>query len=286
MKITHYLDRGQVKVGVVDDGKVFPASGPTATIDQLLANGSLNSVKVDRASTARKLDTVKLLSPILSPGKIILVANNYPAHSKEENIEPPSEPYLFTRYSNSLIGPDDPILVPKISKKTDWEVELAVVIGRTGKYIRKEEAFGYVAGYTISNDVSFRDLQLPPGWPQKLSLFGQDWIHGKSLDSSFPLGPWLVTSDEISGHPELEISLAVNGVVKQRSNTGEVLFRVDDLIEHASLGITLKPGDIISTGTPHGIAMTTGGPFLKDGDIVECKIERIGTLTNPVKGER
>jgi 2-keto-4-pentenoate hydratase/2-oxohepta-3-ene-1,7-dioic acid hydratase in catechol pathway len=286
MKLAHYLEGEKVGVGIVEDEMIFPVSGMKgATIDQILRANLLGSVKAYRTKKGKSIDSVKLLSPVLSPEKIILVANNYPAHSKEEKITPPSEPYIFTRYANSLIGPGTPITVPKISKKADWEVELAVIIGKEGKYIGKGEALDYVAGYTISNDVSFRDLQMPPGWPQKLTLFGQDWVHGKSLDASFPLGPWLVTKDEIPGLPALDISLSVNGKVEQDSNTGEVLFQVDRLIECASKGITLKPGDVISTGTPHGIAFATGKPFLKDGDVIDCWIDKIGTLRNPVVEE-
>jgi 2-keto-4-pentenoate hydratase/2-oxohepta-3-ene-1,7-dioic acid hydratase in catechol pathway len=154
-----------------------------------------------------------------------------------------------------------------------------------GKYISREEALDYVAGYAISNDVSFRELQSPVLALGQPAIFGPNWIRGKSLDSSFPLGPWLVTRDEIPDPQVLEISLSVNGQTKQHSNTSEMLFRVDEIIEYASNGITLQPGDIISTGTPSGVAAATGQAFLKHGDIVEGKIERIGTLTNPVMSE-
>jgi 2-keto-4-pentenoate hydratase/2-oxohepta-3-ene-1,7-dioic acid hydratase in catechol pathway len=192
---------------------------------------------------------------------------------------------LFTKFRNALIGPGDPILIPKISKKVDWEVELAVIIGRAGKYITRKDAMNYVAGYAISNDVSFRDFQFDTQLPDGKTTLGLNWVKGKGLDSSFPLGPWLVTKDEIPDPHKLEISLSVNGKRKQLSNTGDMVFKIDSLIEYVSAGITIKPGDIISTGTPQGVAAFTGEPFLKDGDIVEGAIDRIGILRNPVKAE-
>ena len=232
------------------------------------------------------LESAKLLSPILNPEKILLVARNYASHINELNAGRMTEPYFFTKFKSALIGPDAPILIPRVSRAADWEVELAVVIGKTGKYISRRDAMDYVAGYTISNDVSFRDLQYSTGSADNQTGYGINWVKGKSLDSSFPLGPWLVTTDEIRDPHNLEISLSVNGVVKQHSSTREMIFKIDSLVESASSGITLKPGDIISTGTPEGVAVTSGGPFLKDGDIVECKIKGIGTLRNPVQSEK
>jgi 2-keto-4-pentenoate hydratase/2-oxohepta-3-ene-1,7-dioic acid hydratase in catechol pathway len=143
----------------------------------------------------------------------------------------------------------------------------------------------YVAGYAISNDVSFRDLQFSTRLPEGKTLLGLNWMKGKGLDSSFPLGPWLVTRDEIPDPHKLGISLSVNGKGKQQSNTSDMIFRIESLIEYISAGITLKPGDIISTGTPEGVAAATGEPYLKDGDIVEGTIDGIGSLINPVKAE-
>jgi 2-keto-4-pentenoate hydratase/2-oxohepta-3-ene-1,7-dioic acid hydratase in catechol pathway len=176
-------------------------------------------------------------------------------------------------------------LLPKVSKSVDWEVELAVIIGKAGKYIAREDSISHVAGYAISNDVSFRDFQYSTKLPDGKTTLGLNWMKGKGLDSSFPLGPWLVTTDEIPNPHALEISLSVNGKQKQQSNTSDMIFKIESLIEYISAGITLKPGDVISTGTPEGVAATTSGPFLKDGDIVEGSIDRIGTLSNPVKAE-
>lgn len=260
------------------------------TIDQLLSAGAISSLiqveeKVTEASSGVPVESVKLLSPIQNPEKILLVAHNYRSHNRERDVEPPTEPYVFAKFRNALIGPGDPILIPKVSKEVDWEVELAVIIGKAGKYVAGKDAMDYVAGYAIANDVSFRDFQYSTKLPDGKTTLGLNWMKGKGLDSSFPLGPWLVTKDEIPNPHELEISLSVNGKKKQRSNTSDMIFKIESLIEYISAGITLQPGDIISTGTPEGVAAATGGLYLKDGDIVEGSIHRIGTLNNPVRAE-
>jgi 2-keto-4-pentenoate hydratase/2-oxohepta-3-ene-1,7-dioic acid hydratase in catechol pathway len=301
MRLAHYLKNGVVRVGIVDKSLIFDLhdgakelglsiSTETMTVDAILSGGILQSLQrvekeITAAGTGVPVETFKLLSPVLNPEKILLLAVNYLSHSKEQSVRPPPAPYLFTKFRNALIGPEEHILIPRVSKNVDWEVELAVIIGKAGKYISRKDAMDYVAGYTISNDVSFRDFQFSTRSPDGTTTLGLNWVKGKSLDSSFPLGPWLVTKDEISDPHNLEISLSVNGQTKQRSNTGEMVFRIDSLIEYVSAGITLKPGDIISTGTPQGTAVFTGQPFLKDGDIVEASIVGIGTLRNPVRTE-
>ena len=301
MKLAHYRRNGETRVGLVNSGLVFDVldaaktlglalHNEPITIDRLLSDGGVESLqpaeeKITRACVGVPVETVKLLSPILNPEKILLLAVNYLSHSKEQNVKPPTEPYLFTKFRNALIGPGDSILIPKMSKKVDWEVELAVIIGRAGKYIARKDAMNHVAGYAISNDVSFRDFQFGTQLPDGKTTLGLNWVKGKGLDSSFPLGPWLVTKDEIPDPHKLEISLSVNGKRKQRSNTSDMVFKIDSVIEYVSAGITIKPGDIISTGTPQGVAAFTGEPFLKDGDIVEGAIDRIGILRNPVKAE-
>ncbi len=301
MKLANYVRNNETRVGVVKDGDIYDlANGAkkvglgrfssAPSIDWILSNGLLDGVaqaepKLAKAVKPLPLYSVKLKSPILAPEKIFLVAVNYASHGKETNVTPPSSPYFFTKFNNTLIDPDEPIILPKISQKVDWEVELAVIIGKRGKYIEKNDALDYVAGYTVSNDISFRDFQLPPGWPEKLSPLGLNWVEGKGLDSSFPLGPWLVTTDEIPDPNNLHISLKVNGQLKQDSNTSEMVFKIDALVDYLSAGITLKPGDIISTGTPFGVAQATGQPYLKDRDLIEGTIEKIGTLRNPAKSE-
>jgi 2-keto-4-pentenoate hydratase/2-oxohepta-3-ene-1,7-dioic acid hydratase in catechol pathway len=286
---------GVVNKGVIYDLESFEVSrsgaADTSTIDTILAKGLLPSLRRDASKALESIsgvpvETVKLFSPILNPEKILLMAVNYQSHRKESRTEnAPSEPYLFTKFRNALIGPGDPVLIPKISQQADWEVELAVIIGRAGKNIAKGDAMGYVAGYAVSNDISFRDLQFSTRLPDGNTKLGLNWVRGKGLDSSFPLGPWIVTSDEIANPHDLKISLSVNGRIRQQSTTGEMVFTIDSIIEYLSQGMTLRPGDIISTGTPEGVGAFTGGPYLKDGDALEGTIEKIGTLRNLVRAE-
>ena len=295
MKLVNFESGGFVRAGILKDGNVYDVGSEAETagikrlkavtsVDQLLEDSLIATVIKNEAKlTSGKglaLRSVKLKSPVLYPEKIIMVAVNYASHGKETNHAPPPYPYLFTKFRNALVDPGSPIIAPRVSKKVDWEVELAVVIGKTGKDIKKEKAYDYVAGYTVSNDISFRDFQ-----NQRSETLGLNWLKGKAMDGSFPLGPCLVTKDEIPNPHGLKISLRVNGDRKQNSNTRQMLFKIDELVSYASIGTTLRPGDIISTGTPEGIAAATGQPFLKDGDIVEAQIEGIGTLKNPVKAQ-
>ena len=302
MKLAHYVKNGKVGVGIVENEQIFDLKAAAkevglarlvdaGTVDVILSVGLLEELrqaagKITSTKARVPVGSVRLLSPILDPEKILLVAVNYISHGEEQNVKPPREPYFFTKFRNALIGPEDPVLIPKVSKMVDWEVELAVIIGRTGKYISRKEAMDYVAGYAISNDISFRDFQFSPRSPDGTTRLGLNWVKGKGLDSSFPLGPWLVTKDAVPDPHRLEISLSLNGETKQRSNTGEMVYKIDSLIEYISAGITLRPGDIISTGTPEGVAVFTDQRFLKDGDVIDAKIEGIGTLRNPVHAEK
>ena len=301
MKLVHYLKNGTVRVGVVHKDQIsdllemkkalnIPSITQVTTIDQILSAGLLDSLldiqkEVAVHVTYLPLELATLRSPILNPEKILMVARNYLSHNVEQNAPSPSEPYFFTKFRNALIGPNDPILIPKISTKADWEAELAVIIGKAGKNISRRDAMEYVAGYAVSNDISFRDLQFSTRSDNAAVALGSNWVKGKGLDSSFPLGPCLVTQDEITNPHDLDISLTVNGEARQHSNTREMIFKIDTLIEYVSAGMTLKPGDIISTGTPEGVAAFTGQKFLKDGDIVEAKISGIGSLRNTIKME-
>lgn len=288
MRLAQFEWKGKTRAGIVEGNIVHEAG--ELSLDQILSRGLLDSLKKRQRALVEStvgipLSSVRLLSPVLFPEKIFCVAENYRSHVKEADSKVAKKPYLFTRFRNAIVGPNEAILIPKISKKVDWEAELAVIIGKEGKHIPKERAISHVAGYCISNDVSFRDLQFPEGWPKELNRLGQNWVIGKSLDRSFPLGPWLVTSDEIPDPHNLGISLSVNGELKQNSNTGEMVFSVASLIEYISAGITLRAGDVISTGTPQGVAVFTDQRFLKDGDLVEARIDQIGTLRNPVESE-
>ena len=296
MKLANFTSGQARQVGVVEEGRIVPlqkfsqlppAVRRATTLDEILREGLLPDLSRAAASTSSAggipLSGVKLGSPVFFPGKIFLAAVNYRAHGKEQDAKPPSSPYFFTKFGNTVVGDGDPILVPRNSKKVDWEVELAVIIGRKGKYVSKAKAMDHVAGYCVSNDVSFRDLQFPPGWPKKLNPLGQNWVLGKGLDNSLPLGPWMVTADELDDLGDLKLKLKVNGVVKQDASTSDMIFSVPELISYLSAGLTLMPGDVISTGTPMGVAVFSGEPYLKPGDYVEASVAGIGTLHNPVK---
>jgi len=210
----------------------------------------------------------RLGSPIARPSKIICIGLNYRQHAIESGMAVPEVPIIFMKATSSLCGPFDPILIPKNSVKTDWEVELAVVIGKRAKYVSKENAMDYVAGYCVHNDVSERDFQLHHG--------GQ-WVKGKSADNFAPLGPVLVTKTEIQDPHNLRLWLKLNGKMLQDSNTSDLVFDIPELIEHLTQYMTLLPGDVISTGTPAGVGLGLTPPtYLKDGDVVELGIEGLG----------
>lgn len=210
----------------------------------------------------------RLGSPIARPSKIICIGLNYRKHALESGMAVPEVPIIFMKATSSLCGPFDNILIPKNSVKTDWEVELAVVIGKRAKYVSKENAMEYVAGYCVHNDVSERDFQLHHG--------GQ-WVKGKSADNFAPLGPILVTKTEIEDPHNLRLWLKLNGKMLQDSNTSDLVFDIPELIEHLSQYMTLLPGDVISTGTPAGVGLGLTPPtYLKDGDVVELGIEGLG----------
>ncbi len=227
------------------------------------------------------LDEVIYYPPIIRPSKVLCMALNYRSHAEELGRSVPSKPYAFLRFSDTLIGHKWPIIAPKASKMVDYEVELAVIIGRRGKYIPASKAYEYIAGYTVFNDISFRDWQRPR---DQDTPFGPDWLHGKNMDSSAPIGPYMVTKDEIPDPYPLRLELKVNGEVRQSNTTNDMVFKIPEIIEYVSQGITLKPGDIIATGTPAGVGLASGG-FLRHGDVVEAEIERIGKLTNMVISE-
>lgn len=225
------------------------------------------------------LKDVKLLPPIEKPSKIIGVALNYIDHAEETGREPPEKPMLFIKATSSIIGPNEPIIIPKHLEQVDYEAELVVVIGRKGRYIPEEDALNYVFGYTIGNDVSAREIQF--GFPRHTL---HSWA--KSFDTFAPIGPWIVTVEDIDNPNNLDIELKINGETMQKSNTRNMIFNVSKLVSYISKGITLLPGDLIFTGTPAGVGSARKPPrFLKKGDIVEISIENIGKLVNKVEKE-
>jgi len=254
---------------------------PTTTILQLLEDGRFDSAEFKRVLQflkQHKLENKYLISkdavlkaPVLRPPKIVALGLNYALHAKEGNAAVPTEPIIFMKAGSSVIGPGEPILLPQGLGRMDHEVELAVVIGLRATAVRKKEAMKYVSGFTILNDVTARELQ-SNDLEQK-----HPWFRSKSFDTFTPLGPWIITADEIASPVRLGLECRVNGALRQKSNTKNLVFDIPTLIEFISKFISLEPGDIISTGTPQGI-----GP-IKHGDEVVCRIEKIGELQNPVR---
>ncbi|MDT8860349.1 fumarylacetoacetate hydrolase family protein [Alkalihalobacillus sp. MEB130] len=226
------------------------------------------------SSVQYKAEDVKVLAPISNPGKVICVGNNYMDHCREQNVEPPKSPMIFSKWASCIIGPDDVIELPEESEQVDYEAELVVIIGKKGKDISEEEAFDHIFGYTIMNDVSARDVQFAD----------VQWVRGKSYDTFAPLGPVIVSKEEIEDPGNLTMKLDINGEVLQDSNTHHMIFDIPYIISYLSKGFTFEPGDVIATGTPHGVGVFRNPPvFLKKGDTCTIEVEKIGTLTNTVK---
>jgi len=221
-------------------------------------------------------EQVTLKAPIPDPRKVICVGLNYADHAAESGAAIPPEPVLFSKYPTAIIGAGEPILLPPESQEVDYEVELVFIIGKRGRRIPREQAMDYVAGYTVGHDVSARDWQLrKPG--------GQ-WMLGKTFDTFAPIGPALVTKDEVPDPHNLKITCKVNGELLQNSSTNQLIFKIDELVAYVSQVITLEPGDVVFTGTPSGVGFTRQPPrFLKDGDVCELEVEGIGKLVNPVR---
>ena len=220
-------------------------------------------------------DDIRLGSPICRPSKIVCVGLNYAKHAQESGMEVPSEPVLFFKASSAIIGPNDDVILPKNSKKSDWEVELAIVIGANASYVSEENAMDHVAGYVIHNDISEREYQL--------ERLGQ-WVKGKSCDTFAPLGPFLATTDEIEDPHNLHLWLKLNGKTMQDSNTSDLIFGIPKLVSYISEFMTLLPGDVISTGTPFGVGLGLDPQmFLKGGDEMELGIEGLGVAHQKVR---
>jgi 2-keto-4-pentenoate hydratase/2-oxohepta-3-ene-1,7-dioic acid hydratase in catechol pathway len=217
----------------------------------------------------------QLLPPIPDPPKIICLGLNYRDHAAESGAPIPKEPILFSKYATALIGPEQPIVLPPVSQEVDYEAELVVVVGKAGKNIREQDAMSHVAGYTVGHDVSARDWQLKKD--------GKQWMVGKTFDTFAPIGPHLVTADEVPDPQALAIKLRLNGQTMQDSTTSQLIFPVGWTLAYLSQVFTLQPGDLIFTGTPPGVGFARKPPvFLKPGDVVEVEIERLGVLRNPV----
>jgi 2-keto-4-pentenoate hydratase/2-oxohepta-3-ene-1,7-dioic acid hydratase in catechol pathway len=218
--------------------------------------------------------TGKLLAPIANPSKVICIGLNYRDHALETNSPIPEEPVVFNKFPQAVVGPDDAVVLPAVAHEVDYEAELVVVIGKRASRVRREDAFQYVAGYTVGNDVSARDWQ--KGRP------GGQWLLGKTPDTFAPTGPYLVTADEVDPH-NLQVQLRLNGETMQNSSTKELIFGVDELIAHLTQLFALQPGDLIFTGTPPGVGAARKPPvWIKPGDRMDVEIEGLGVLSNPV----
>lgn len=281
--ITYQSTLGPRVAGVRDDGYIDLHATDAAlppSLKQLLEQGpaALERAKAALAKGSPIAPGVKILPPITDPEKIICIGLNYADHAAETGAKIPSEPVVFNKFLTALRADGENIELPKVAKEVDYEAELVVVIGKTARHVTRERAYEYVAGYACGHDVSARDWQ--KGKP------GNQWLLGKSFDSFAPLGPELVTADEVGDPGVLDIELRLNGAVMQKSNTRQLIFAVDYLVAYLSQCVTLKPGDLIYTGTPPGVGMARTPPvWMKPGDVVEIEIEKIGLLRNPVVAE-
>ena len=229
-----------------------------------------------RAAAVVPLSDVQLLAPVPRPGKIICIGLNYRDHAAESKMAVPESPITFSKYVTCVTSPAAPVFLPRTSEKVDYEAELAVVIGRRAKHVPVDRAFHHVLGYTNFNDVSARDFQFADG----------QWQRGKSCDTFAPLGPAIVTADEIANPHRLRIQLRLNGEIMQNSTTEQLIFGVDRLVSFLSETVTLEPGDVIATGTPPGVGFARNPPvYLKPGDLMEVEVEGLGVLSNPVLAE-
>ena len=272
MKIVRFGEPGQEKPGIIDsDNNIRDLSGEVTDItgEFLEAGGLSKLAQLDINSLPIASGSPRLGIPVAEVPKIICIGLNYSDHAKESNMPIPTEPVVFMKAISALSGPNDDVILPKGSTKGDWEVELAVVIGKETKNVSEEQAMEYVAGYTICNDVSEREWQLE---------HGSQWSKGKSFDTFAPVGPWLVTPDDVSDPHNLAMWLDLNGKRMQTGNTNTMIFRIEKLISYLSYFVTLQPGDIISTGTPPGVGMGIKPEpvFLSVNDVMRLGIDGLG----------
>ena len=290
MRLVTFLQNGEVRLGalrthdgqevIVDLNRAEPRL-PASMLDFLAAGERAQELAVEvlqeaPASTMHEREAVTLKAVLTNPGKIICIGLNYRDHAAETHQSIPEVPMVFAKYNNTLVGSGEPILLPRVTQRVDYEAELAVIIGKRGRSIAEAEAMDYVAGYSIFNDISARDYQMRTS----------QWTIGKTFDTFGPFGPALVTADEIADPHALALRLSIDGEVLQDSNTRELIFSIPRLIAYLSSVMTLEPGDVIATGTPAGVGFTRRPPrFLRPGETVRVEIEGIGVLENPVKDE-
>jgi 2-keto-4-pentenoate hydratase/2-oxohepta-3-ene-1,7-dioic acid hydratase in catechol pathway len=275
MRLIRFGNSGAERPGLWKDGRIVDLRRHFPEIPDIgetfFREGWLAKV-AGVADEGRPMD-VRLGPPIARPSKLICLGKNYLEHAHEGNFEAPEKPLLFAKAPSALSGPRDPIILPRSCGQVDWEVELALVVGREGKRITRDRAWDYIAGYTVMNDVSGREAQFGDG----------QWFRGKSFDTFAPLGPALVTPDEIEDIRNLQLTAMVDGQIMQTGSTGDLVFDIPHLMAYISEDITLLPGDVISTGTPAGVGIFRTPPItLAAGNVVTCRIDTLGELVNPV----
>jgi 5-carboxymethyl-2-hydroxymuconate isomerase len=268
MRLISFEADGVARAGVLD-GDVVRDTG-VGMVD-LLRRGLIDPPTVGELPLA----AVSLLPTVPDPGKIACIGRNYREHAEEQDVEAPAEPLIFAKFSSSLIGDGEAVRLSPLTERPDYEAELAVVIGRTARVVDEQQALEHVAGYTVMNDVTARDLQKRDG----------QWTRAKSLDTFGPIGPALVTPDEVGDPQALRIRCLLNGDVVQDASTAQMIHPVARLVAYLSQAFTLLPGDVIATGTPSGVGAYRDPPrYLQHGDVVRCEVERVGALENPVVG--
>jgi 2-keto-4-pentenoate hydratase/2-oxohepta-3-ene-1,7-dioic acid hydratase in catechol pathway len=270
MRLVTFAPAGaKPEAGVLQGNQVI---GLGTDMLSLCASGSLP----EPSGATYELSQVKLLAPVPRPPKLICVGLNYRDHAEESRAEIPSVPTIFNKFPNVVIGPGDQVVIPKATRKPDYEAEFAFVIGKGGRHIPEERAMEHVFGYTIINDVTARDFQTAT----------TQWLMGKTFDTFCPMGPWIVTPDEIPDPHNLDISMEIGGEILQKSNTRELVFRIPKLIAYVSTAVTLEPGDVFATGTPAGVGFARRpARWLKPGEEMIVRISSIGELRNPVVAE-
>lgn len=271
MKLLRYGESGRERPGVLDsDGNIRDLGGVVADIGgEVLTKSGLNGLREINVESLPAVDNPVRLGPcVAGVGKIVCIGLNYSDHAAESGMDVPKEPVIFFKATSAIVGPDDDVLLPPGSKKSDWEVELGVVIGDEARYVSMETAMDHVAGYCVVNDLSERHYQLERS--------GQ-WVKGKSCDTFAPIGPWMVSADEIPDPQNLSMRLNVNGCCYQDGSTSTMVFGVRYLVSYLSQFMSLQPGDIISTGTPPGVGFAQNPPvFLQDGDVMDLEIDGLG----------
>jgi 2,4-diketo-3-deoxy-L-fuconate hydrolase len=273
MKLIRFGEVGQEKCGVQIEGKNYDVSSFVANYDEsFFANNGLEKLQGYLDENVNKLDElpadVRLGTPFARPSKIVCIGLNYKDHAEETGAALPAEPIIFMKSTTALVGPNDTVVIPKNSKKTDWEVEFGIVIGKKATYVEESEALDYVAGYVLHNDVSEREFQIERGGT---------WDKGKGCDTFAPMGPVLTTKEEIKDINNVNLWLKVNGKTYQNGNTKNLIFSVPFIVSYVSQFMTLLPGDVISTGTPAGVGLGFNPPiYLKEGDVIELGADYLG----------